>query len=110
MDSCTCSCNIFDMRFRIMKKKTQINEQLVVCIFLCGMGMLSSVNHVSAMKYNELYQLFFNFLFEIGKRVLFDSTTQSLLLTTQRNLSKTLWEKEKMLVTSIFSFSLNVLY
>ena len=39
-------------------------------------------------------------------------TTQSRLLMTLRQsaLLKTLWEKEKMLVTSIFSFSHNVFY
>ena len=39
-------------------------------------------------------------------------TTQSRLLTAlkKRPLLKTLWEKEKMLVTSIFSFSHNVFY
>ena len=34
-------------------------------------------------------------------------TTQSRLLTTLRKFLKTLWEKEDMLVTSIFSFSSN---
>ena len=38
-------------------------------------------------------------------------TTQSHLLTTlKKSLLKTLWEKGKMLVTCIFSFSHNVLY
>ena len=38
-------------------------------------------------------------------------TTQSQLLTPlEKNLLKTLWEKEKTLVTSIFSFSQNVFY
>ena len=32
------------------------------------------------------------------------------LLLSQRSLLKTLWEKEKILVTSIFSFSHNVFY
>ena len=39
--------------------------------------------------------------------------TKSRLLTTLsqgKRLSKILWEKEKMLVTSIFSFSRNVFY
>ena len=33
-----------------------------------------------------------------------------LLMTLKRGLFKTLWEKEKMLVTSIFSFAKNVFY
>ena len=38
-------------------------------------------------------------------------TTQSWLLTTlKKSLLETLWEKEKILVTSIFSFSHNVFY
>ena len=40
----------------------------------------------------------------------FDQTVQTLNDLKERGLLKTFWEKEKMLVTSIFSISQNVFY
>ena len=53
---------------------------------------------------NQLYHFTFIFLPYLT------FTTQSRLLMTLRDLLKTLWEKEKMLETSIFSFSHNIFY
>ena len=74
-------------------------SQKTNCIFLATFELLSA-NPLKVDQYNNLL---------FGKELTLSHTIPTFNDLETRSLLKTLWEKEKMPVTSIFSFSHNVL-